>query len=291
MESADSMELKVISCKHLKAFNFFQKLSVYAAVSIISDESKNSHQKQKIHCFQRQKTPVDRDGNGNPEWNHQFQFDLKEISAADIANHFVKFSLRCEGIVYGNKNIGEVCVPLKDLIDEYNRSVKFVSYQVRTTDGKPNGVLNFCYKLSKKGSDLPAVDSPEDKPFRHPSMEVEEFTAPKKNSLYPSVDVSSLPAISLSSSYPTPEFYKMAAPPSPPVMPRLMDGAYYHPWPQVYSSQPCHDHGFCRYPNAVGAVGGVEGAGGDGWRTGTGIRGEEFRWTFRGVCSNEGNTF
>ena len=123
MESADSMELKVISCKHLKAFNFFQKLVVYAVVSIISDESKNSNQKHQIQCLQRQKTPVDRDGNGNPEWNHQLQFDLRDISLADSANYYVKFSLRCEGIVFGNKTIGEVCVPLKELIDEFNRAV------------------------------------------------------------------------------------------------------------------------------------------------------------------------
>ncbi|CBI29284.3 unnamed protein product, partial [Vitis vinifera] len=142
-------------------------------------------------------TPVDRDGNGNPEWNHQLQFDLRDISLADSANYYVKFSLRCEGIVFGNKTIGEVCVPLKELIDEFNRAVRFVSYQVRTTDGKPNGVLNFSYKLNIKGSDLPAVEAPEDEHLPYPSVEVEEFHAPKKDSCYPSVDVSTLPAITL----------------------------------------------------------------------------------------------
>uniref|UniRef100_F6HJ81 C2 domain-containing protein n=2 Tax=Vitis vinifera TaxID=29760 RepID=F6HJ81_VITVI len=292
MESADSMELKVISCKHLKAFNFFQKLVVYAVVSIISDESKNSNQKHQIQCLQRQKTPVDRDGNGNPEWNHQLQFDLRDISLADSANYYVKFSLRCEGIVFGNKTIGEVCVPLKELIDEFNRAVRFVSYQVRTTDGKPNGVLNFSYKLNIKGSDLPAVEAPEDEHLPYPSVEVEEFHAPKKDSCYPSVDVSTLPAISISTPYHTPEFHNMGPPqlplpppPPPAAVPMMMAGAYYHPLPcpLVYASQPYYDHGLCRYPSAAGAVGGVEGADGDGWRMGLGTIRDGFQgsWTFR----------
>lgn len=266
MASAESMELNVISCRHLKApFNFFRKLSVYAVVSIIIIKDKSSPQKQQ----QRQKTPVDRHGNGNPEWNHSLQFDVSDISP----HHFVKFSLRSDGSVFGNKIIGEVCVQLMDLINEFDRVVRFVSYQVRTSDGKPNGVLNFSYKLLKKSaSDVEAAAAaaedehlPPPSHGTYPSVDenlpppshgfypcVDEHPPPSSRGLYPSVDVS------------TPGLYNMTPPPVHTVMP----GAYYHaqfPWPPLMydPSQPYSGQGPCKYPCAVG--------GACGWSSGGGV--------------------
>ncbi|KAL3609595.1 hypothetical protein D5086_000615 [Populus alba] len=215
-----SLELKVISCRDLKAFNFFQKLSVYVVVSVFNDEprkneqqrqktavdflrcvlKKNEKQRQRLQCqktplndeaqkneqqqlLQRQKTPADREGGSNPEWNHKMQFDLNTTSLPGHGDHlFFKFKLRCEGAIFGNKSIGEVCVPFKDLTEEFNGSVRFVSYQVRNSDGNPNGVLNLSYevneKVQKEGIDSPKVDLP-------PGI---RFSSPKKV-LYPSVEV------------------------------------------------------------------------------------------------------
>nr|DAD48972.1 TPA_asm: hypothetical protein HUJ06_018909 [Nelumbo nucifera] len=61
-----NLQLKVISCRHLKAFNFFQKFCTYAVISIVNDESQ---QKQPLQ-MQKHKTPINR-GDGNPEWNQR----------------------------------------------------------------------------------------------------------------------------------------------------------------------------------------------------------------------------
>nr|DAD39450.1 TPA_asm: hypothetical protein HUJ06_013773 [Nelumbo nucifera] len=122
MESYN-LQLKVVSCRHLKSFNFFQKLSIYAVISI------------------KQKTPINRNGDKNPKWNHETKFDLKHISFLDCDNVFIEFDLHCNGIIFGYKSIEEVCVPFKHL--------------VRSIYGKPNGVLNYSYKLNDKGKKYP----------------------------------------------------------------------------------------------------------------------------------------
>ncbi|EEF50148.1 protein SRC2 homolog [Ricinus communis] len=140
-----SLELKLISCRDLRAFNLFQKLSVYAVVSSFNDELK------KKDAEDRQKTPVDTQGGRHPEWNHSMHFDLEPVSLAD--HLFLKFKLRCAGVIFGKRTIGEVRVPFKDLIDEYSGTVRFMSYQVRSGDGKPSGVLNFSYRLKGKSKE------------------------------------------------------------------------------------------------------------------------------------------
>nr|DAD42928.1 TPA_asm: hypothetical protein HUJ06_001158 [Nelumbo nucifera] len=63
------------------------------------------------------------------------EFDLKHISFLDCDHVFIEFDLRCDGIIFGDKNIREVRVPFKHLVDEFDGSVRFVSYQVRPVDG------------------------------------------------------------------------------------------------------------------------------------------------------------
>ncbi|KAK9117753.1 hypothetical protein Sjap_016700 [Stephania japonica] len=142
-----AIEVQVKSCRDLKAFNFFQKLSVYAVVSVVSETKK----KKTVHAHQ--KTPIDRKGNGNPEWNHKIRFDLKE---EDEDNLFLEFQLLCEVIVFGrDKAIGEVRVPIRDLVEEEEEelrgggggTVRLMSYQIRGSNGNPNGVLDFSYKV------------------------------------------------------------------------------------------------------------------------------------------------
>ncbi|KAF9686093.1 hypothetical protein SADUNF_Sadunf03G0122400 [Salix dunnii] len=232
-----SLELKVISCRDLKTFNFFQKLSVFVDVSIFIDEpkkneqqrrktaldflygvlKKNEKQRQRLQrqktppntfideakkneqqqLLQRQKTPVDREGGSNPEWNHMMLFDLNTTSLPDYGDHlFIKFELRCQVSIFGSRTIGEVCVPFKDLNEEFNGSVRLLSYQVRNSDGRPNGVLNFSYevngKVEKNEIDSPRVDLPpgirfsSPKKFHYPSSEVDVKSS--KPRLYPSLN-------------------------------------------------------------------------------------------------------
>ena len=143
-----SLELKVISCKNLNAFNFFQKLTIYATISITSDDPKKKlSDKQK----QQQRTQTHREegsDGSHPEWNQEIRFDLNWVSFHDCDDLFVHFEFRHDGLLLGDKLIGEVKVPLKDLIREGGGTTRFVLYEVRSGDGKPNGIFNFSYKVN-----------------------------------------------------------------------------------------------------------------------------------------------
>ena len=247
-----SLELKVISCRDLKVFNFFQKLSVYVAVSIFIDEPrKNEKQRQKTavdflsrllkknekqlqrlqrkktrlndeeqkneqqQLLQRQETPVDREGGSNPEWNHMMQFDLNTTSLPGHGDHhlFFKFELRSEGAIFGNKAIGEVRVPFKELMEGFNGSVRIVNYHVRNSDWESIGVLNFSYevngKVEKNEIDSPRVDLPpgirfsSPKKFHYPSSGVDVKS--RKPCLYPSLDDISFSSPSPGTGFPSTE--------------------------------------------------------------------------------------
>ncbi|GLT73468.1 hypothetical protein SLA2020_453260 [Shorea laevis] len=164
---SNSLELKVSYCKDLRAFNFFQKLSAYALVSIVSDDPN-----KKLERNQQQRTPADGEGDGNPEWNYEMRFDLKEVSFQDCEHLFLQFDLRHQGVMFGDKTIGEVRVAFKDLTQQSNLGVlRFVSYQVRASDGKPNGVLSFSYKVT--GTTSASSSSPhDDHEIHYPTLEV-----------------------------------------------------------------------------------------------------------------------
>ncbi|XP_059447756.1 protein SRC2-like [Corylus avellana] len=267
--SSIELKLKVISARDLKGFNFFQKLSVYAVVRLVNEEVKKK-QKHEQQQLQRQKTPVDRVGDRNPEWNHEMQFDLKDLLLPDDRNHlFLRFDLLSEGIVFGNNTVGEVQVPVfKDLIDdESNGAMRFVSYQVRSRDGKPNGVLNFSYKV-KNGktnkekevvkSDTIKLGSFSKEKIDYPRVEVENRAGGEGHICYPSLDDVVSPRISI----PSPKSYKYWTPPSP--QPYLSPaGVSYHPYPSIqqipgiYCYKPeSMSYGYALAPSLCGYSGG-----------------------------------
>ncbi|CAL9776071.1 unnamed protein product [Musa acuminata subsp. burmannicoides] len=133
-----TMEITLISAKDLKNVNVFSKMTVYAVVTISSDP----------RVWQR--TPTDREGGRNPSWNSTHRLTVPN----DVAHHhFLHILLRTERAL-GDRDIGEVRVPLSDLLagaGDGPRPVQFVSYQVHgMTSGKAKGVLNFSYSLSEQ---------------------------------------------------------------------------------------------------------------------------------------------
>lgn len=144
------LEIRVMWCKGITtSFNFFQKLAVYTAVSITpEDQTLKITQDQK----QEQKTPIDQEGDGNPEWNSIMKFDLSPPNISSNLNKLaLVFELRNQGQLFGYKEIGEVRVPVRDLVESVGVGVgRLVSYEVRGPDGKHNGVLDFSYKVINK---------------------------------------------------------------------------------------------------------------------------------------------
>lgn len=165
--SSNSVDIKLISCNNLKSFNFFQKPSVYAVACIGTGDRRGKAERSQV-----QKTPTDRYGGRNPEWNHEMSFDLDQIPSTQRNLLFLEFDLLCDRIL-GDRLLGQVRVPLSDLIEGADLSIRFVRYQVRTSDGKSNGILNFSYKVNIKGkiACYPTVDSSPAVIFPFPAIE------------------------------------------------------------------------------------------------------------------------
>ncbi|KAK3409553.1 protein SRC2 homolog [Eucalyptus grandis] len=146
-----SLELQVISCEELRAFNFFQKLSVFVTVSIVAGDNP----KKQLHpALQRcHRTPTSKGGHRNPEWNHEVGLDLSAVSPRDYPGLSLRFDVRLPSVV-GSRSIGEVRASLQELVDEFNGTVQFRRYLVKNDDGKGIGVLNFRYKLCGKSDEV-----------------------------------------------------------------------------------------------------------------------------------------
>ncbi|KAI4348409.1 hypothetical protein L6164_009135 [Bauhinia variegata] len=239
----DSLELTVCFCKDLKAFNFFQKLTLYAIVAIASDDpNRKLNERQQ----QQQRTHTDRnaDGDGsNPEWYHAMRFDLGWVSFQDCEHLFLHFEFRHDGLILGEKLIGETRVPMKHLIQETDRAgiARFVNYEVRTAEGKPNGVVNLSYKVNGNGNPV-VLGAPE-------RLLVQYHNAPNQNQnetriRYPTLEINSsprainypplaIPVNRIAEGYPSPSNF---AP--PPIVSSPSSGGYNYYYPPPFSPPP-----------------------------------------------------
>ncbi|XP_073135376.1 protein SRC2-like [Henckelia pumila] len=140
MESR-SLEIELQYAKDLNKVNLITKMDVYVVVSI-SGGDKNSKQKTK--------STVDHDGDANPTWNFPMKFTVDE--AALKQNRLtLDFKLVCERAL-GDKDVGEVHVPVKELFDSTAKGEgkQILSYQVKKPSGKPKGQLTFAYKFGER---------------------------------------------------------------------------------------------------------------------------------------------
>ncbi|XP_019181114.1 PREDICTED: protein SRC2-like isoform X2 [Ipomoea nil] len=137
-----TLEINVMSAKDLNKVNLISKMDVYVVVSISGGDKKSN---------QKAKTPVDRLGDTNPSWNSPMKFTIDEAAARQNRLTLV-FTVRCDRAL-GDKDIGEVWVPIKELLDSpaaAGSGKQFASYQVRKPSGKPKGQLTFSYQFGEK---------------------------------------------------------------------------------------------------------------------------------------------
>ncbi|KAK8949311.1 hypothetical protein KSP39_PZI005463 [Platanthera zijinensis] len=138
-----TLELTLISAKDLNNVNIFSKMDVYAVVTIAGDPRT------------QQRTPIDRNGGKNPSWNASLRFPVPSDPSA--AGQLVIDVVIRSDRVFGDRDIGEVHIPLKEFLEGDKEGSRFVSYQVRKPrSGKAKGVLNLSYKFV----DLPATAAP-----------------------------------------------------------------------------------------------------------------------------------
>lgn len=194
-----ALEIISMSGKDLNRVNLITKMAVYAVVSISGGDKKSK---------QTTKTPVDRDGDTSPTWIFPMKFTVDEVALRQNLLT-LDFKLVCERKL-GDKDIGEVHVPIKQLLESptigfvgnYGNQQRLVSYQVSKPNGQPKGQITFSYQFVDKDAPPPPVPGP-------PKLDEEPVTA--------------YPAVGPSLAYP---------PPSP--------GGVYPPYPV--------DHGTGLYP-------------------------------------------
>lgn len=164
-----SLEVSIISARDLQDVNLVSKMDVYAVATLLGD----SRTKQTI------KTSIDREGGRNPTWNFPIRFTI-DSRAAKQNRLVLEIKLRCSRAL-GDKDIGEVNIPVKELLDSAHgngQSLQYISYQVRKPSGRPKGELNISYKFGDTvvGPSVAAAPPPKTEPYAaHPSA---PFAAP-----------------------------------------------------------------------------------------------------------------
>ncbi|KAJ6851571.1 uncharacterized protein M6B38_259680 [Iris pallida] len=155
MERCRTLEVNIISAENLEQVNLLSKMNVYAHVSVSADSKDGSrHEKPK----QLVRTRPDRAGGCNPKWNSTFHFVVPYGAADDVvAGLSLRVLLRTGRALGGDRDVGEVTVPLSELLLASSSTAdyddhKSVSYQVRKPRRSENtngaGTLNLSYKWS-----------------------------------------------------------------------------------------------------------------------------------------------
>lgn len=129
------MEVTLIQATGLKDVNLFSKMDVYAVASIsgawIPDAT--------------QRTPVHKESGPNPRWNHTFKFSVPDPQSSQGQLSLTIRLLSDRSL--GDKPIGQVHVPLKDLLAAPESRL---SYAVVLKNGKSKGTLDLSVKVGDK---------------------------------------------------------------------------------------------------------------------------------------------
>ncbi|XP_041020104.1 protein SRC2 homolog [Juglans microcarpa x Juglans regia] len=241
-----TLDLVIKSAKDLKDVNLFSKMDVYAVVKIDGDHNLKSS---------KHKTPTDKDCGTNPKWNFPVQFTVDDAAAQQNRLTLV-VKIKSDRSL-GDKEIGKVNVPIKELLDVFGeaKEAKYVSYSVTTPSGKVKGTLDLSYKFGEK------------------------FTAPEQHKNKHAEPAPAYPAgyaagSSVAAAYPPPGAYPPPAyahppppggyPPPAGAYPPPQPGAY-PPYPPQGGYPPQAGYGYGGYPAPVqqpqkskmGGVGGM----------------------------------
>lgn len=130
------LEVTIISAKGLKDIGHLSKMDVYVIATISGDP-------------RTQKTPVDKDGGSHPSWDFTMKFTVDETAIQANCLNLV-FQLQHERTLLADKDIGEVHVPVKELLGNAAGDEKLAvlaEYPVRNPSGKDEGTLKFSFKF------------------------------------------------------------------------------------------------------------------------------------------------
>ncbi|KAG2288177.1 hypothetical protein Bca52824_047781 [Brassica carinata] len=141
METTRSIEINVTSAKGLEKVS---KMDVFVAVKLSGDPKCSDHREQR--------TQVARDSGTSPRWvDGVMKFTIDQTLAE--ANWLVlTFKIKCEQRGGGgDKDIGEVHVPVKELLDHLGNDKagqRYVTYKIKKANGKQGGDISFTYSFT-----------------------------------------------------------------------------------------------------------------------------------------------
>jgi hypothetical protein len=219
------LNLTLISATDLKKVTFFSRMRVYAVASISGGDP----------CTPSHGTQVDFHGGRNPTWNAMLQLPIP--AGADTRGLALHVLLRSKAPFFGHRDVGEVFVPLNDLLSgssaDGGADPRTMSYQVRRpVSGRAHGVLYFSYKFSDVKADVAAPSVADQYSAKYPSrdhhMAVSNKTMAAPVTPYPPQAQAPLAYPPSNVSYGAPY---MAYPPQP-------YGGYASPPPYGYNSAP-----------------------------------------------------
>lgn len=131
-----TLELTLVSARDLRNVNLVSKMEVYAVAYLAGDPRS------------RQRIPTDRAGGRDPTWNATV---LLTVPASGTGSGAVRVLLRTERALGGDRDVGEVLLPLPDVLagaGDTPTDATVACFPVRRIgSSKPQGVLNLSYKL------------------------------------------------------------------------------------------------------------------------------------------------
>ncbi|KAM6540995.1 hypothetical protein CsatB_005442 [Cannabis sativa] len=153
------VEITIISAKDLKRVKHLTKMDVYVVVSLSGGPE------------MEQKTPVDKASGPNPNWNYPMNFNIDE-EEAHKGRLALKFEVKCHRRLHSDKDIGEVNVPVKELLDNGGdgKFIKYVTYQLRKPNGKHRGQLNLSYKFANQVLETTSSTKVHDTVYQVPAL-------------------------------------------------------------------------------------------------------------------------
>jgi len=158
-----AIDITWVSCRGVRSSLPFHTPCLYASIFVTPSSARGVHGPRRPH---RVKTPTDRAGGVNPEWDAPLRLYLPEASPSPLPAEveaagkssnkdtgdgdddddvlLLRFELKAEVAVLGDKLAASAAVPVRDLVADGR--TRRVSYQLAGPDGRqPNGVISFSY--------------------------------------------------------------------------------------------------------------------------------------------------
>ncbi|CAL5021737.1 unnamed protein product [Urochloa decumbens] len=165
-----AIDITWVSCRGVRSSLPFHTPCLYASIFVAPSSARGVHGSRRPH---RVKTPTDRAGGANPEWDAPLRLylpveasppppeaeaagkDKKDDTAGGGGDDddvlLLRFDIKAEVAVLGDKLTASAAVPVPGLVADGR--TRRVSYQLAGPDGRqPNGVISFSYAFHRRNN-------------------------------------------------------------------------------------------------------------------------------------------